>query len=65
MDLLGIFLISISQNIVLLSKHCEIMVLKRHYLGKKQGNFFHVIKAKHLSFHELRKFVASKEQHFV
>ena len=38
---------------------------KQQYLGTKYGNFSNVIKAKCFSFHELRKCVSSKEQHFV
>ena len=62
---LGIFLISIPQNIVLFFKHSKMLASKQQYLGTKYGNFSNVIKAKCFSFHELRKCVSSKEQHFI
>ena len=54
MDLLQIFFISISQNIVLFSRQSEMLASKQQHLGRKHGNFSY----KCFSFHGLRKFVA-------
>ena len=55
----------VPQNIVLFSRHCQMLASKQHCLSKKHGNFPYVIKTKCFSFHGLRKCVVSKEQHFI